>query len=190
LSTPRVKDPSRALRADAQRNRERVLDAARECFAEYGSEAQIDQIAARANVGVGTVYRHFPTKDALLGELVRQRFEEFAANARAALDVEDPWEAFAGLLRANADAVARDLAMQQALAQSGIDGRPFAEETGLAATTAQLIDRAQRAGVLRKDIGVGEVPMIMCAVTSTMGRGGHGADWKHLLELLLDGLHV
>jgi AcrR family transcriptional regulator len=178
------------LRADARRNRERVLEAARECFAEYGAESQIDQIAARANVGVGTVYRHFPTKDALLGELVRQRFEEFAANALKALDVEDPWEAFAGLLRDNARSVSRDIAMQQAMGQPGVDGFRYAQETGLVATTTELIGRAQDAGVLRQDFSVRDVPNIMCAVTATMSRGGPAADWKRLLELLLDGLRA
>jgi AcrR family transcriptional regulator len=136
------------------------------------------------------VYRHFPTKEALLSELVRQRFEEFARNALAALEVADPWEAFAGLLRANARAVARDVAMQQAMGQPGIDGFRYAQETGLLDTTAQLIRRAQGAGVLRQDVSVGDVPTIMCAVTSTMSRGGATADWERLLELLLDGLRA
>ena len=191
MSTPPVKESlARPLRADAQRNRERVLEAACECFAEYGGEAQIDQIAARAKVGVGTVYRHFPTKEALLGELVRRRFEEFAANATAALEVEDPWEAFAGLLRANAHALERDVAMQQAMTQPGIEGFRYAQETGLLDRTAELIRRAQAAGVLREDVSVADVPTIMCAVGSSMTQTGPAGQWERLLELLLDGLRA
>ena len=74
------------MRADARRNRARILDAARELFAERASPSvQIDDVARRAGVGVGTVYRHFPDKEALMGELVRERFELFNARLRAAL---------------------------------------------------------------------------------------------------------
>ena len=73
----------RPLRADARRNRERILEAARETFSEYGTEAQMDEIARRAGVGVGTLYRHFPTKDVLVGELVRIKLSDFAVRARA-----------------------------------------------------------------------------------------------------------
>jgi AcrR family transcriptional regulator len=84
------------LRADARRNRQRVLEAARECFAREGMQAQIDEIAAGAEVGVGTVYRHFPTKEALLDALAADYFAHQAQAAREALAVEDPWEAFHG----------------------------------------------------------------------------------------------
>ena len=70
-------ESARPQRADARRNRERILDGAREVFAECGLDAQMDDVARRAGVGVGTVYRHFPTKEALLGELVRQKFRIF-----------------------------------------------------------------------------------------------------------------
>src|SRR5262247_2909084 len=75
MSTPPV---TRPLRADARRNRERVLEAARACFREDGSNAQMDDVASRAGVGVGTVYRHFPDKAALLEALISERFREFA----------------------------------------------------------------------------------------------------------------
>jgi AcrR family transcriptional regulator len=76
-------------------------------FAVSGADAQMDVIAARAGVGVGTVYRHFPTKEALVTQLVRARFEEFVANARVSLEREDPWEAFASFMHANAAGVVR-----------------------------------------------------------------------------------
>jgi AcrR family transcriptional regulator len=70
------------MRADARRNRERILDAARATFSEHGADAQMDEIARRAGVGVGTLYRHFPTKDQLVGELVRIKLADFAVRAR------------------------------------------------------------------------------------------------------------
>src|SRR3954470_13425971 len=112
-------EPDRPLRADARRNRERIIQAARELFAEIGPDAQMDDLAARAGVGVGTVYRHFPTKEAVMGELLRQKLALFAAHAREALDDGgEPFEVFADLLRRNAEAMANDLATQRALASA------------------------------------------------------------------------
>ena len=91
--------PMSQLRCDARRNRERVIEAAREALAEYGLAAQMDDIARRAGVGVGTVYRHFATKDQLVGELMRLKLTRFAALARKSLEEDggDPWESFAAL---------------------------------------------------------------------------------------------
>src|SRR5256885_10351887 len=94
MATPPLTE--RPMRADARRNRERVLEAAVHCFAQCGLQAQMDDVAGRAKVGVGTVYRHFPTKDALIEALADDYFARQNAAARAALDVEDPWEAFSG----------------------------------------------------------------------------------------------
>src|ERR1700754_4180836 len=102
------------MRADARRNRERILSAARETFSEHGTEAQMDEIARRAGVGVGTLYRHFPTKDALIGELVRIKLSDFAVRARAKFEEDErPWESFAELIREQAEIAARDAAQQR-----------------------------------------------------------------------------
>jgi AcrR family transcriptional regulator len=179
----------RPLRADARRNRERILEAARVVFAEQGGEAQIDDIARAAHVGVGTVYRHFPHKDALLGELVNQKFRGFADNAERALEVEDPWEAFAGLLRANAEFCAGDVGVQQALARGPAAWEFAATELHrLRETTSRLIARAQEAGVMRPDFVVDDIAMLMCALSSTMGVPGY--DWRRHLEILLSGLRT
>src|SRR3954469_6907169 len=89
----------RPLRADARRNRAAVVKAARVIFARDGTSAQMDDVARRAKVGVGTVYRHFPTKEALLPAPAEDRFDEIATFAAEALEVEDPWEAFTSCLR-------------------------------------------------------------------------------------------
>ena len=135
---------TRPLRADARRNRERILKAARAVFAEQGMHSQIDDVAKRAKVGVGTVYRHFPTKEALLDALVREHFEEIAGFAREALEREDAWEGFCELMWRAAEHNAADLAFCEAIASS--DKSAIIEEVGLMRSTGELIGRAQGAG--------------------------------------------
>ena len=103
----------RPLRADARRNRERVLTAAAVVFSEHGHEAQMDDVASRAGVGVGTVYRHFPTKEALMEALAVDRFEKVLAAGNAALERDDPWEAFVEALWAGAELLAGDRAFTE-----------------------------------------------------------------------------
>src|SRR4051794_33959684 len=93
----------RPQRADARRNRERILEAARGECAKHGANVQMDDIARGAGVGVGTVYRHFPTKETLIDALVAEKYRVAVENAEAALEIDDPWEAFATLLRRNAE---------------------------------------------------------------------------------------
>ena len=193
MSTSEQIDPFRHLRADARRNRQRILDAAVEVFAEQGVDAQIDDVARRADVGVGTIYRHFPTKDALVAELVRQKFRVFTAHAREALDSdEEPFEVVATLLRRNAAFCARDAAVQHALSASGetawTDAAPEIGE--LLELTETLVARAQAAGTMRADVGANDIPMLMCGVASTMAHDFPGFDWPRHLELVIDMLRA
>src|SRR4051812_44105958 len=105
----------RPLRADARRNRERIVAAARELFAECGHATQMDDVARRAQVGVGTVYRHFPTKTALIGELLATKFRAHAETARRHVDEDsgDAWAAFEGFLRESWCSIAQDATLQQ-----------------------------------------------------------------------------
>ena len=105
----------RTLRADARRNRERIMSAGRELFAREGPQVQMDEIAAHAGVGIGTVYRHFPTKEALLTAMVRDRFQEFAEIARRAEDIPDPLEALESAMRSSGEAVEGDSGFQLAM---------------------------------------------------------------------------
>ncbi len=183
----------RPLRADARRNRERILQSAKEVFAQHGAEAQMDDVAERAGVGVGTVYRHFPTKEALMAELVRQKFQQLADGARAGLSREgEPFEAFAGTLRRNAEQCADDAAMQHALSAVGehIWNESLAVQEELYALTEQLIERARRAGTIRTDIAASDIAMLMCGVSSTMNHPGSGFDWRRHLELVIDMLRA
>lgn len=182
-----VEDAERPLRADARRNRERILESARAAFAEHGPDAQIDDVARHAGVGVGTVYRHFPTKEALLAELVRQKFRLFADRARAALEAEDePFGVIEGLLRDNAATAAADLGVQYAIANAGEEAwtQAQAEQDELIGLTEQLIERARRAGTIRPDIEATDIAMLMCGVCSTMG-ARPDFDWRRHLDLVV-----
>jgi AcrR family transcriptional regulator len=179
----------RPLRADARRNRERIVAAARAVFTRQGGDAQIDDIARAAGVGVGTVYRHFPHKEALLGELLVERFRLMADNAERALEIEDPWEAFAWMLRTNAQFCAGEVGVQQALVR-GPDAWEYAAPAieRLRDTATKLIVRAQRAGVMRPDFSVDDIPMLMAGLTTTMAAPGY--DWRRHLEIILAGIRA
>lgn len=186
-------DTERPLRADARRNHERVLEGARELFGEYGVDVQMDDIASRAGVGVGTVYRHFPTKDALLVELVRQKFRLFAAGAREALERDgEPFDVFADLLRRNADELARDAGMQHVLVgvEEHIWAQAQAELDELNTLTAELIGHAQQARTIRPDVTVADISMLMCGLCATMTQNRPGFDWHRHLELAIDTLRA
>jgi len=177
------------MRADARRNRERILAAAAASFSAYGTDAQMDDVARAAGVGVGTVYRHFPTKEALVSELVRRKFARFVANAREGLEEPDPWEAFAGVLRANAAVTAGDAAVREMVLRTpNAWSFAVAEREELREVGDRLVRRAQDAGVLRPDFVVDDIPMIMCGVSSTMVSPAF--DWRRHLELVLDGLRA
>ena len=180
-------DTAKPLRADARRNRERILDAARKVFAKHGAESQMDDIARAAGVGVGTVYRHFPDKHTLMAELVASKFRTFADNAERALEVEDPWEAFEGMLRANAELCARDIGIQQALQREPAAWALAALELmRLRDLAGQLIARAQEAGAMREDFVVDDIPMLMGGLSATMAVAQY--DWRRPLEIILAGI--
>src|SRR3954453_7863116 len=107
--------PERSLRADARCNREAVLDAASEMFAQRGDNVQMEEIAARAGLSVGTLYRHFADKQALLAAIIGRRFGAMTTLARTAENIEDPWAAFETLLLGYLEAAATDVAFRFAL---------------------------------------------------------------------------
>ena len=184
------------MRADARRNRERILAAAREVFGEHGSEAQMDEIARRAGVGVGTLYRHFPTKDALVGELVRIKLGDFAARARVKFEEDErPWESFAELLREQAEIAARDASQQRMIFAMTHEALEQAAPTiaELIAANQALIDRAKAAGVVREDLVVEDIRTLMCGLGSIMAADALGVmpyDWRRHLEFVLAGMRA
>ncbi len=190
--TQLVAHGDRPLRADARRNREKVLVAARAVFSEHGRDAQMDDVARRAGVGVGTVYRHFPTKEALIEALMVAAFEAIAAQAEAALEIEDPWEAFTSVLWRGAEIMAADRALSEVFASiPGAMEAAMPTVEGLTETMTHVIRRAQEAGVLRDDMIVDDVPMVMCGIGSATKKQHRceGA-WRRHLTIVLDGLRA
>jgi AcrR family transcriptional regulator len=183
----------RPLRADARRNREKILAAAAAAFGQSGLECQVDDIARRAGVGVGTVYRHFPTKDALVTALAEAHFERLADIVEAALaERGDPWDVFAAAIWRAAEPAAADVAWCEIVAgdaTSATDG-PLRGQERLAAATAALIERAQAAGRMRADATVQDVRGIMCGLghVAAAQRTGVPLDWRRYLEIAMDGL--
>jgi AcrR family transcriptional regulator len=183
----------RPLRADARRNRERVLTAARAVFGEQGREAQIDDVARRAAVGVGTVYRHFPTKEALLEAIAVDAFERIVVIARENLaEVADPWEALTRTLWQGAEILAADRALSEVMGDIpgpvpvGLD-----VQRELNLTMAELIRRAQAAGALRADAVLDDIPMLMCGIGAAT-RKSHQCpgSWRRHLAIVIDGLRA
>lgn len=183
----------RHLRADARRNRERVLKAARAVFGEKGREAQMQDIARRARVGVGTVYRHFPTKDALLEALVIDRFVALTADARAALDAPDPWEGFTGFMWRAGEIQAEDRALSELLSDRacGSSVAAAAARDELLAAAGALLERAREAGEVRPGIVATDAAMIACSIgPATQSIGCTATSWRRYLAIMLDGLRA
>ena len=183
----------RPQRADARRNRVRIVKAAKAEFAVKGSDAQMDDIARRAKVGVGTVYRHFPTKEALIRALVADRVKQIIAFAREGLEDPDPWRGFESSLWRGAELGATDRALSQLFAERGGFNDAPQERDQLFELEAKLIKRGQKAGVIRKDLSVGDIPVIMCGVLTAMdamSSPAHEGPWKRHLSILLDGMRA
>src|SRR5712672_41495 len=190
--TSTVSDTERPLRADARRNRERILQSARAAFADSGDAVQIDDVARHAGVGVGTVYRHFPTKQALVTELVRQTFRLFTGWAREALEAGgEPFALIEGLLRRIAETAAGDAGVQYALASTAgqAETEAPAEQDELIAVIAELTGRARRAGTIRPGIEATDIAMLICGVVSAMGPRP-GFNWRRHLDLVIDTLRA
>ena len=178
----------RALRADARRNRELVVEAARTCMARDGLDAQMEEIARAAGVGVGTVYRHFPTKDELIEALARDRFERLAELANEALTEGEPWQAFCDFMRASAKIQTEDLALSEVLVSRPEVMQRSAQAVGILDLTAEIMRRAQEAGALRADAEPTDVPMVLCALAGTCRNPK--MDPERYMAIVIDGLRA
>jgi AcrR family transcriptional regulator len=177
----------RALRADARRNRERVLEAAQELFAQQGSGVPLDEIAARAGVGPGTVYRHFPTKEALFAAVTEARLRDLVDHARAGARADDPGAAFGGFLdRMAGEAVARRN-LQEVFAGAGPEGlAPVRQE--MYAALEVLLDRAQRAGAVRAGITVPDLVALLKAMAQVAAESADPGTLERIGAVVRDGL--
>src|SRR3954447_10495801 len=185
-TTPLV--PPLKQRADARRNRLRVIKAARKCMAREGLDAQMEDIARCAGVGVGTVYRHFPNKDKLVDALAEERFERLRDLAEEALAMNDPWEAFETFVRTSALIQTEDRALSEVLTSRPEIMRRAAENVGILELVGELLGRAQAAGVVRKDAHPHDIPMLMCALAGTYRNPTSDPD--RYIGIALDGLRA
>jgi AcrR family transcriptional regulator len=189
-TTTTATETERPLRADARRNREKIVNAARQIVAEHGEAAQIDDVARLAGVGVGTVYRHFPNKDALMGELVVMCVVECTTLAEQCQAIEDPWDAFAGLIRRSCERMATDAAMRRTWQAADDAAVAYAApaKARLHDAAEALIDHAHEAGTLRADFTVEDMGGLMCGLGAAIDVMPEPDRWQRLVEFALDGL--
>ena len=161
------------MRADAQRNLDRVLGAATECFAEGGLDVSIDEVARRAGVGHGTVFRRFPTKEALLDAVLGKEIDRMLLLAQGALAEDDPWEAFSGFFRACAEGYGHSRALVEGTERC----RELPQMAELQEAADEIVRRAQETRALRRDLTAEEIFELVPAAS-------------RFPDVILDGLHV
>jgi AcrR family transcriptional regulator len=178
----------RPLRADALRNRQKLVDAARATFAADGTSAPLEDIADRAGVGIGTLYRHFPTRQALLEAVYVGEIEAIARAANELVEA-DPWDALAAWLRQYLAFAATKRALTEALLEVEADANVLAAcRTMLADAGTGLIERAQEAGVLRGDVAFMDVARIVSGIA--VSPSADDEQKERMLQIVLDGLRV
>jgi AcrR family transcriptional regulator len=183
----------RPLRRDAERNRERILAAARAAFAEDGLSVTLDEIARRAGVGVGTIYRRFPDKEQLIEALFEARMNEMAAEAEAALQAEDAWAGLVRFLETATEQHACDRGFKE-VALSGVHGRERVARARqlMFPLVSKLVARAQADGSLRPDVEATDLPLLqlMLGSLSECTREADPEAWRRYLGIITDGLRT
>ena len=183
----------RPLRKDAERNRQRILVAAAEVFGERGLHVTLDAVAERAGVGVGTVYRRFPDKEALIDALFEERIDEVRAIADEACAIPDAWDAVVfffekAIAMHGDDRALKELVFSTAHGQD----RVARARDRIAPVVTRLVERAQASGQLRADLAVTDVPMIQLMLTAVIEYAGEQSPdlWRRYLAVVLDGLRA
>jgi AcrR family transcriptional regulator len=191
--SPAARGSDRELRADARRNRERVLRTAQQVFAADGLSVSLDEIARRAGVGPGTVHRHFPAKEALYLAVAIDQLEQLAAEAKVLAATGDPATAFFTQLSRMVASGAENVAVKSALAAAEFDLRTAAPDVAVDLTNrvADLLGRAQAANAVRADVTVEEVMALVAGAFAAIRHAGAEASRQrsaHIAQLILDGL--
>ena len=180
-----------ALRADAARNRERLIEAAGRVFATEGLDAGVDEIARTAGVGIGTLYRRFPTRDDLVGAVLDDTFERVLARLDEATVDPDPWTALERAIGGFAEAVLANRALLHSIAHGGCHAERVGDlKRRLLERFDAILDRAQAAGVVRGDVNPGDL-MALSGMLSRIPPQRLERDpqvWHRWLALMLDGL--
>ncbi|MFF4411493.1 TetR/AcrR family transcriptional regulator [Streptosporangium sp. NPDC001559] len=185
--------PARPLRADAVRNRDRLLAAAKQVFGERGLDAPLEEIARRAEVSIGTLYNHFPTRQAFFDAILPERLAALERIAAAAMADPDPWRGFTGFLEGLFALQAEDQGLNDAMARR----LPLSEEV-LASChqgfelAGQVVERAKESGTLRADFEMRDLPLLVWAMSQVIreSMGVAPQAWRRCLSFLLDGLRA
>lgn len=182
---------SSQLRADARRNRELILSAADAAFAEEGLGVPVDEIARRAGVGAGTMYRHFPTKETLFEAVLIAHFDQIAERARELSGREDPDQALFEFMACIGEEAASKRNLIEALAGAGVDIHQTAPESKRAVEDGfrQLLSRAQSAGYVRSDVTIDDLFGLIMG-TCAMGNPAADASQARMLAIVFDGMRV
>ena len=181
--------PARKRRADGLRNRERLLEAAKAGFAETGPEVSLEEIARRAGVGIGTLYRHFPSRDAIVAAVYRREVQQLAEGAPRLLAELSPVQALHAWLRMFVDYIATKKVIAQALGGM-VGGAELYAASGVQITGAitLLVNRAVASGGIRPDVESGDLLRALVGFTY----GSAAPDWQasalRLIDILMDGL--
>ncbi|MDO8188889.1 TetR/AcrR family transcriptional regulator [Conexibacter sp. JD483] len=186
-------ETQKTLRADARRNRERVLAAASAAFAAEGFDVGVAEIARRAGVGTGTLFRHFPTKLELEVAVILARKQEMLASVRAALAESDPWAGFVRMMTEGIEMTACDRCIGEVASPELLaDERMQALRTELLGGTEQVLARGREAGVIRADLVAEDIFVLSSAIGTTMQRYSHTNPdlWRRYLGVVLDGLRA
>jgi len=181
--------PPRRLRADAARNRDAIVAVARDVFAEQGLEAPLEAIAARAGVGIATLYRRFPTREKLVAAALTDKVAEYAEAAEQALAAADPWLGFAGFVQRICELQAGDRGLSDLLSMT----LSADEQVELLRQTANervvtLIERAKAGGALREDFAGEDLVLLLIATAGVMHvtRADAPGAWRRFVALALD----
>lgn len=187
MSTPQIR---RKTRADAERNRDRVLDAARTLFAASGYDVQMSEVARAAGVGVGTLYRKFPTREALIAAIAEQRAVEIAGTARHFVEADDSGRAgLAGFLHHVGEVLAEDRGMSEVIEKAMGSSEPRGQAyEALLASMEELIDQARAHGAVGQGVTTGDLDMVICGLAAVI-RNAAG-DWRRYIEIALEGLRA
>ncbi len=179
------------LRRDAERNRRRILTAARGLIAERGLGVGYEEIAREAEVGVGTVYRRFPSRDGLFYELFHDRVDAVVGILEEALAVEDPWEGLRRFMRRDFELQASDRGLREFML-GGADSTELGRRSRgrIQPLVAELVERARSAGRLRADVGQGDIEIILAMVGGLMDASVRVDPdlWRRYLAMVLDGI--
>lgn len=180
----------RKLRADALRNRERLIDVAKAAFADLGPDVSLEEIARRAQVGIGTLYRHFPSRDAIVEAVYRREVQQLSDAAQRLIESHPPAVALREWLKLLVDYMATKRVIAPALGAMSGGAKELYESSGqlIRAAVTLLVERAVASGAIRADVEPEDLMQALSAFASGVGAPGWAARSLRLIDVMMDGL--